>query len=141
MNRRTLLTGTISSLPIVATGCLSVGNSDDEWEGCTGEWSPGVEADEPTLAPGDETTVHVAVENATGLQLQVPLHDDDLEMGPFPLSTKHSRCDRSNGTVTDFHLTPDRPGSPWRTEGIQFRLPTTAHLPGSETTRSESPRP
>lgn len=80
MNRRQFLAGASTSIPVVA-GCLITGTaSDEEWEGCTGEWSPRVEADEPTLAPGEETTVRIAVENTTGLSLQIPLHVDHLEM-------------------------------------------------------------
>lgn len=80
MNRRQFLTGVGAHVLIVAAGCLAGSAPDDEWEGCTGEWSPGVEADEPTLATGEEATVRIAVENTTGLWLQIPIHDDNLEI-------------------------------------------------------------
>jgi hypothetical protein len=80
MNRRQFLTGAVTHVPIASTGCLTDNASDDEWEGCTGEWSPGVEADEPTLAAGEEATVRIVVENVTGLSLQIPIHNDDLEI-------------------------------------------------------------
>lgn len=78
MNRRQYLTGFITALSTVTAGCLSI---LEESAACTGEGSPHVQADEPTLVPGDETTVHVAATNVTGLYFgPVPMDDDGLEV-------------------------------------------------------------
>ena len=84
MNRRRLITGTISTVPILA-GCLSTvqdGSSGGD-DGCTGDWNPTVDADEPRLSPGEDATLRVAVTNIMGLALLIPIHDDDdgLEFG------------------------------------------------------------
>jgi hypothetical protein len=95
MNRRRFLQGVVTPLSVGAAGCL--GRSEEPTD-CTDEWSPAVTADEPTLEPGDETTIRVEVSNVVGLRfVQVPLHDDALNVdvasasvSPAPDQTKDS---------------------------------------------------
>lgn len=78
MNRRRFLQGIVGPLSVGTAGCLG---SSEESADCTDKWSPDVTADEPTLAPGDETTIRVEVTNVVGLYFaQVPLHDDALDV-------------------------------------------------------------
>ena len=78
MNRRRFLQGLVAPLSVGTVGCLG---SSEESADCTDEWSPDVTADEPTLAPGDETTVRVEVTNVVGLHFeQVLLHDDAIDV-------------------------------------------------------------
>lgn len=84
MNRRQFLTGGAASVPVLLAGCLTSSQSDSgPGNGCTGEWAPTVDADEPTLSPGEDTTLRVAVTGVHGLQLRLPIHDDEdpLEFG------------------------------------------------------------
>jgi hypothetical protein len=79
MSRRQFLKQTATALPVVSAGCLRT-SSDAGSEidgGCTGEWTPTVDAGEPTLSPGAETILHIEVADIRGLQLRLPIHTDD----------------------------------------------------------------
>jgi hypothetical protein len=84
MSRRQFLRRTATVLPALAAGCVraapETGSGPD---GCTGEWNPSVDADEPVLSPGEEAVLHVEVTDVTGLRLLLPIYDDadGLEFG------------------------------------------------------------
>jgi len=62
----------LSGLAAATAGCLSPDGPD-----CSDPWSPGIEGEEPTLAPGGSTTVEVVIERATGVSLGVPSVDGE----------------------------------------------------------------
>lgn len=78
MNRRQILQGSILPLTIPMVGCLTSGDNEAD---CTDPWTPSVEADEPTLSPGDETTIQIEAKNVSGFYLtEVPPDEADLEI-------------------------------------------------------------
>lgn len=94
MNRRRFLMATITTPPIYS-GCLSTaqGGRSGGGDGCKGDWNPTVDADEPHLSPGQDTTLHVAISNVMGLALLIPIHDDEdgLEFGDETISPPPDR--------------------------------------------------
>lgn len=72
MNRRRYLAGCLLPLATGLTGCQAITGSEAN---CTDDWTPGIDGDEPTIAPGDETTVSIDVSNTTGLYLGRPSSD------------------------------------------------------------------
>ena len=65
-NRRRLLLGASLALPVVLAGCLGFSDAGRPPAHCSGDWSPGIEANEPTIAPGENATVHVVATNVSG---------------------------------------------------------------------------
>lgn len=95
MKRRTLLSTLLFGLGGMS-GCLSTSQgAGSGTDGCTGEWRPTVDAEEPTLSPGVETTLHIEVTDIQGLQLRLPIHadNDPLEF-PEGVSTPSPSPDR-----------------------------------------------
>ena len=96
MSRRQFLKRAATGLPIILAGCLNTSRGTGlGTNGCTGEWRPTVDAEELTLAPGAETTLHIEVADVQGLQLRLPIHTDDdpLEF-PEGVSTPSPSPDR-----------------------------------------------
>jgi hypothetical protein len=58
-----------------------------------GDWEPTVDADEPTLSPGEDTTIYVETRHIHGLQLLLPIHteNNDLEFGDMSPSPPPDR--------------------------------------------------
>lgn len=72
MNRRRYLAGCLLPLSTGLTGCQAITGSEAD---CTDDRAPGIDGDEPTVAPGDGKTVSVDVSNITGLYLGRPPAD------------------------------------------------------------------
>ena len=96
MSRRRFLEQTAASLAVVVTGCLATTpETGANSANCRGEWNPTVDADEPTLSAGTETTLHIEVRQVQGMQLRLPIHaDDDPLIFPVGVSTPIPSPDR-----------------------------------------------
>ena len=64
--RRRLLLGASLALSVVLAGCLGFSDAGRPPADCSGDWSPGIEADEPTIAPGENATVRIVATNVSG---------------------------------------------------------------------------
>ena len=54
---------------LAGAGCLGVADTSGD---CTGELVPNATAEEPTLSPGESTTLRVEAENVSRMQLRLP---------------------------------------------------------------------
>lgn len=112
LDRRKYLLSAIPLLSVGFAGCT--GSSEDGTDpseagtvqaGCSGEWSPSIEAEEPTLAPGDNTTLRIAITNVTGVNLW------ESNPGPSSVGMKFNSASLSPGP--DFGSDGYPPGYGW----------------------------
>lgn len=75
-HRRRLLLGTSLALAVMLAACLGFSVSDRPPADCTEPWSPSIEANEPTIAPGEHATVRLTITNVTGFSYG-PYEDAD----------------------------------------------------------------
>jgi hypothetical protein len=66
-----MLLGTSLALAVILAGCLGFSDAGGPAADCSGDWSPSIEANEPTIAPGENTTLHISAKNLTGVRFQV----------------------------------------------------------------------
>lgn len=70
MDRREYLTGAIPVLSAALAGCSGTSEPGETRANCADGWSPRIEAEEPTLAPGEGTTVHITATDVSGVTLR-----------------------------------------------------------------------
>lgn len=70
MDRREYLRGAIPVLATGLAGCADTSEGGAAQPGCSPDWSPSIEAEEPTLAPGETTSLQISVTNVTGVNLR-----------------------------------------------------------------------
>lgn len=66
-DRRWLLLNTFLVLSVILAGCLGFSDDGRPPADCSGEWSPEIEADELTVSPGMNATVHITATNISGI--------------------------------------------------------------------------
>ena len=73
--RRRLLLGTSLALALMLAGCLGFSEDGRSPADCSNDWSPSIEANELTLAPGENATAQITATNVSGVRFQF---DSDL---------------------------------------------------------------
>lgn len=94
MIRRQLLKSTVTAVPVLLTGCLATtqgGSSGNE--GGTVELDSSVNADEPTLSPGEKTSLQIDATDVLLLQVLLPYQNDEdgIEFGDTSVSPQPDR--------------------------------------------------
>lgn len=71
-----LILGSSLALAVLLAGCLGFWFGGRPPADCSEPWSPSIEANEPTIAPGEHATVRITITNVTGFGIG-PYEDAD----------------------------------------------------------------
>jgi hypothetical protein len=81
------------ALSVALAGCLGFVDAGGPEADCSDDWSPIIEADEPTIAPGENMTVHITTANVSGVRF--PINAPLLQWMKFNDGTVSPRYDTS----------------------------------------------